>query len=136
MAEIILDDNALIISETDKRGRILYSNDEFLHYSGYSWDEIYYKSHNMLRHPDMPKETFKDLWQTIQSGATWYGLVKNKTKNGDFYWVFSTITPIISEDDDKRYLALRKKPTKEEIAKYGVLHQPVLKKLCNANIPQ
>ncbi|TDA63209.1 PAS domain S-box protein [Sulfuricurvum sp. IAE1] len=123
MREIEMDETSLIISETDARGVITFANDDFLRYSGYGWEELLGKPHNILRHPDMPKAAFKDLWDTIKKGATWNGFVKNRTKHGEYYWVYATVSPITFENGETRYLSLRRKPTRQEIAKYDALYK-------------
>ena len=123
MAEIHLADNDIIISETDSKGMITFANDTFVKYSGYVKDELLGKPHNILRHPDMPKAAFADLWQTIKDGKTWNGFVKNRTKNGDFYWVYATAAPVTAPDCSKRYISLRTKPTRAEIEKYDALYK-------------
>lgn len=110
MKEIILKDSHFLVSQTDKKGVITFANDDFCEICGYKNDELIGKPHNIIRHPDMPKWAFKDLWNTIQAGQTWQGFVKNKTKNGDYYWVFATIYPM--EDG---YMSCRTKPSAEEI---------------------
>lgn len=125
MAEIEMDQNSLIISETDGKGIITFANDDFVRYSGYQWDELLGKPHNILRHPDMPKAAFADLWKTIKGGKTWNGFVKNRAKNGDFYWVYATVAPITFENGETRYLSLRRKPTRSEIEKYDALYKTI-----------
>jgi len=123
MAEIEMDHSSLIISETDSKGVITFANDDFIRYSGYNWEELLGKPHNILRHEDMPKAAFGDLWKTIKEGHTWNGFVKNKTKHGDFYWVYATVSPITFENGETRYLSLRRKPTRNEIKKYDALYK-------------
>jgi aerotaxis receptor len=123
MAEIEMDQSSLIISETDHRGVITFANDDFIRYSGYTWEELLGQPHNILRHQDMPKAAFADLWKTIKEGKTWNGFVKNKTKRGDFYWVYATVSPITFENGETRYLSLRRKPTRTEINKYDALYK-------------
>ena len=123
MKEIIMDDHSLIISETDAHGVITFANDDFIRYSGFEWEELLGKPHNILRHPDMPKAAFKDLWKTIKTGQTWNGFVKNKTKRGEYYWVYATVSPITFENGETRYLSLRRKPTRQEIARYESLYK-------------
>ncbi|MCX6074420.1 MAG: PAS domain-containing protein [Campylobacterales bacterium] len=123
MAEIEMEQNALIISETDRTGVITFANDDFIRYSGYNWNELLGKPHSILRHSDMPKAAFADLWKTVKEGKTWNGFVKNKTKNGDFYWVYATVSPITFETGEIRYLSLRRKPTRNEIIKYDTLYK-------------
>lgn len=83
--EQLVGDNIAIISHTDETGRINFVNDDFLAISGYSREELLGQPHNILRHPDMPKEAFRDLWATLKRGRPWCGIVKNRCKNGDFY---------------------------------------------------
>ncbi|MCK9272180.1 ATP-binding protein [Candidatus Gracilibacteria bacterium] len=111
-------DHSNIISKTDINGNIVYVNDEFCRLSGYTSDELIGKSHNIIRHPDTPKETFKELWDTIQSKNVWKGNIKNKKKNGDAYWVKSTIVPILDENNNiLEYIAIRTDITELELAR-------------------
>ena len=113
--EIILDDYAFLVSETDEKGVITFANDNFCKIAGYDVDELIGKSHNIVRHLDMPKVAFEDLWKTINTGKIWNGIVKNKTKTGDFYWVNATAYPSKTKSGEIRYISVRVKPTKEEI---------------------
>lgn len=88
-------DRSTIVSKTDRRGVITYVNDQFCEISGYSQEELIGKPHNVVRHPDMPKEAFEELWKTIVSGNVWEGVVKNRKKDGSAYWVRTVINPII-----------------------------------------
>ncbi|WP_024954926.1 PAS domain-containing protein [Sulfurospirillum arcachonense] len=117
--ENILDDSALLVSETDSKGKILYANDLFLELSEYTLEEMIGKPHNMIRHPDMPKQAFKDMWSTIQKGDVWEGFVKNKTKNDHFYWVYATVFPY----GENHYLSVRKKAERDEIEKYEIIYK-------------
>ena len=85
----------VVVSKTDTKGIITYANDAFVAISGFSREELIGKSHNILRHPDMPSEVFRWLWDTLKSERPWRGMVKNRCKNGDYYWVNSTVAPII-----------------------------------------
>ena len=87
--EIILDSKRYIVSETDAKGKITFCNDYFLEVSGYSRDELIGKSHNIVRHPDMPKVVFKLLWETISKGKNINAVVKNMAKDGRYYWIFT-----------------------------------------------
>jgi len=87
-------DQSSIVSKTDKRGRITYANEAFVKISGYSLDELIGKPHNIVRHPDMPKDAFKEMWKTLKEKRTWRGAVKNLNKNGHSYVVESTVMPI------------------------------------------
>ncbi|QKF81784.1 PAS domain-containing protein [Halarcobacter ebronensis] len=123
MHEVKLDRKIMIVSETDAKGTILYANEDFCKISGYTKEELIGKPHNVVRHPDMPKAAFKDLWETIQRGDIWKGIVKNKTKNGDYYWVNATAYPSTSPNGNKRYISIRIMPTKEEIEKAEKLYK-------------
>lgn len=113
--EILLNNNSFIVSETDEKGIIKYANDEFCEISEYSLDELIGKPHNLLRHPDMPKAAFEDLWNTIKSGKAWKGFVKNRTKSNNFYWVYATIYPLESSDGSKGFMSCRKVASRDEI---------------------
>lgn len=121
--EIFLDRDTLIVSETNEKGIIVYANEDFCKIAGYSKDELIGNPHNMVRHEDMPKEAFKDLWQTLFRNETWNGIVKNKTKKGGFYWVNATVYPSIDKNGKKRFISVRVKPTKEEILKAETLYK-------------
>ena len=121
-----------LISVTDRKGRITYCNANFVMVSGYSAEELLGQPHNLLRHPDMPEEAFRDMWHTIQDkGKPWSALVKNRRKNGDHYWVRANATPMRSGDQIVGYLSVRTKPTADEIAAfeklYGMMQEEVAK---------
>jgi len=117
--EITLDETSMLVSETDSRGMIVYADETFVKYSEYTLDELIGKNHNMIRHPDMPRAAFKELWSTIKSGKAWQGFVKNRTKSGKFYWVYATVFPFGKD----HYLSVRKMANKEEIVTYEALYQ-------------
>ncbi|NDV92694.1 PAS domain-containing protein [Alteromonas sp. 345S023] len=96
-----------LISSTDKRGVIQHCNQEFVEVSGYEYDELVGKNHNVIRHPDMPKAAFKEMWQTLEAGNSWVGLVKNRRKNGDHYWVSAFITPVYEAGEVVGYESVR-----------------------------
>ncbi|MBW6391388.1 methyl-accepting chemotaxis protein [Billgrantia antri] len=104
-----LDDQQLLITRTNLEGKITFANDAFVEVSGYSRDELIGSPHNLIRHPDMPSAAFADLWQTIKRGDTWQGVVKNRCKNGDHYWVRATVTPIIEGGECLGYTSVRTK---------------------------
>jgi aerotaxis receptor len=104
-----------IVSTTDLKGRTTYANDDFIDISGFSLDELIGKSHNIVRHPDMPPAAFDDLWKTIKTGKSWMGIVKNRCANGDYYWVDAFVTPIIEDDHIVGYQSVRLKPDQEDI---------------------
>ncbi len=112
----------LLVSETDEKGLIKYANEDFCYFAEYSVDELEGKPHNIVRHPDMPKAAFKDLWETVKRGDIWRGFVKNNTKNGNFYWVYATVFPYTNSDGERGYLSVRKMATKQETQKYDKLY--------------
>ena len=101
-------DASAIVSKADIYGNITYVNETFCEVSGYTQDELIGRPHNVVRHPDMPKEIFKELWKTIKSKKIFKGIIKNRNKNGSFYYVASTIVPILNDNDEIiEYLSLR-----------------------------
>lgn len=117
MQEYILKSDDFLVSQTDGNGVILFANDDFCKIAGYTLEELVGKPHSIVRHPDMPKVAFKDLWSTAISDKVWSGYVKNKTKNGDYYWVYATVYPMYDEvRRAKTYMSCRRKPSKQEIA--------------------
>ena len=105
-----------IISQTDLKGKITFYNDAFLQISGFSKSELKGVSHSILRHPDMPKEAFAELWKNLSSGKPWMGLVKNKCKNGDFYWVCAYVSPIFDKNGEiTGYQSVRVAPERDQI---------------------
>ncbi|AYJ79512.1 PAS sensor domain-containing protein [Aliarcobacter cryaerophilus ATCC 43158] len=115
MKEMSLEKNTIIVSQTNEKGEILFANKDFCKIAGFSLEELLGKAHNTVRHSDMPKWAFEDLWKTLKSGKTWKGIVKNRTKDGGYYWVNATAFPSRSSDGTIRYVSVRVKPTKEEI---------------------
>jgi len=106
-----------LISSTDVRGIITHCNNAFVEVSGYAKDELINKNHNMIRHPDMPEGVFKEMWDTLQSGKIWMGLVKNRRKNGDHYWVSAFVTPVFENGKIVGYESVRVPAYEEEIAR-------------------
>ena len=112
-----------LISVTDLKGRITYCNTNFVTVSGFLGEELLGQSHNIVRHPDMPEEAFRDMWQTIQEdGLPWSALVKNRRKNGDYYWVRANATPVRDGDRIVGFLSVRTKPTSKEIETFERLY--------------
>ncbi|HEX6735049.1 MAG TPA: methyl-accepting chemotaxis protein [Azonexus sp.] len=107
--EVVLTPQTLIVSKTDLKGRIIYVNRDFLQISGFTEAELIGESHNIVRHPDMPQEAFADLWQTLQQHRPWTGYVKNRCKNGDFYWVEANVTPIWENGQVTGYMSVRRR---------------------------
>jgi methyl-accepting chemotaxis protein len=107
--EVQLTDATLIVSKTDLKGRITYVNQDFLQISGFTEAELIGEPHNIVRHPDMPGEAFEDLWRTLKEGRPWTGYVKNRCKNGDYYWVLANATPIWENGQVTGYLSVRRR---------------------------
>ena len=109
-------ENGLIVSSTDLKGIITYANRTFCNIAAYTKQELIGKNHNIVRHPDMPKAAFKELWDTIKAGKEWTGIVKNLRKDGLYYWVYSHITPIKNDAGEIiGYTAARRPATSVEI---------------------
>jgi len=124
MKEYILNSDDFLVSQTDAKGIILFANDDFCKVAGYDIAELVGKSHNIVRHPDMPKVAFKDLWDTVKSGNIWSGYVKNSTKDGGFYWVYATVYPMYdTETNEQKYLSCRRKPSIQEIKEAQELYK-------------
>ena len=105
----------MLVSTTDTKGIITHCNHAFVAVSGYTYEELIGQSHNLVRHPDMPSMAYKDMWHTIQQGHPWTGLVKNRRKNGDHYWVQANVTPIMQDGKPTGYMSVRTKPTASQI---------------------
>lgn len=113
--EHVLPAGAMLVSTTDPQGRILHCNAAFIHASGFSKDELLGQPHNLVRHPDMPEEAFRDMWETLGRGLPWTGLVKNRRKDGLFYWVRANVTPVIAGGRVTGYLSVRTQPSRQDI---------------------
>jgi PAS domain S-box-containing protein len=113
--EFVLAPDLVILSRSDLSGKITSYNEGFREVSGYSDVDLLGASHNILRHPDVPKAVFQDHWQTIEAGYTWSGVIKNRRKDGDYYWVFSHVTPIVEEGRTTGYLSVRYPATQQQI---------------------
>lgn len=111
-----------LVSTTDLQRRILYCNPAFIEVSGYIREELLGQPHNMIRHPDMPEEAFRDMWQTIESGQPWSGLVKNRRKNGDHYWVMANVTPLLDGDRPVGYMSVRTLPDRQQVSEAETLY--------------
>lgn len=113
--EHLISDNATLMSTTDPNSYISYANAAFVEASGYSIDDLRSQPHNIVRHPDMPKEAFADMWATLKSGEPWSALVKNRRQNGDYYWVRANAVPIIRNGQTMGYMSVRTKASSDEI---------------------
>lgn len=129
--ELQMRDDEFIVTKTDKVGRITYANPVFIALSGYTEQELLGQQHNIVRHPDMPRSVFKLLWETINSGNEFFGYVKNLSKDGSFYWVFATVTPSYSTENNNHseiigFFSVRRKPDKEKLAIVQDLYRDML----------
>ena len=115
----------MLVSTTDTKGVITYCNRAFIETSGFRDDELIGQPHNAVRHPDMPPEAFKDLWRTVGGGQPWTGLVKNRRKNGDHYWVEANVTPLMAGGKPQAYLSVRIKPSRAQIAQAEALYSQI-----------
>ncbi|MDD5359684.1 MAG: PAS domain-containing protein [Sulfurovaceae bacterium] len=123
--EYIFEDG-LIVSSTDLKGIVTYANRKFCEIAGYTKEELIGSNHNIIRHPDMPRVAFEDLWSKIRNGQEWEGVVKNLRQDGKYYWVHTFITPIKDEDRVIGYSAARTPATKEELEVAQSLYKNLL----------
>lgn len=119
------DESERIISTTDAKGIITSYNDTFFKISGFSADELDGKNHNVVRHPDMPPAAFEDLWNTVKQQQSWMGIVKNRCKNGDHYWVDAFVTPITENGEIFEYQSVRGKPDAERVKRAEAVYQRI-----------
>ncbi|MBB1089671.1 methyl-accepting chemotaxis protein [Rhodopseudomonas palustris] len=115
----------ILVSVTDTKGIITYCNRAFVAVSGFDETTLLGASHNIVRHPDMPAAAFKQLWDTVKSGKSWRGIVKNRCQNGDHYWVDAYVTPVYDGDTLTGYQSVRVKPTRLQIQEADALYAKV-----------
>lgn len=123
--EHTLKDDVILVSKTNLRGITSYANKPFIEISGFKEDELIGKNHNVVRHPDMPPEAFEDLWGSVKAGKPWLGIVKNRCKNGDYYWVQANVSPVFKNGQVVEYLSVRSKPSASEIEQATKLYQKI-----------
>ncbi|WP_259766503.1 PAS domain-containing protein, partial [Pseudomonas protegens] len=121
--ELVFPAEQRLISATDVRGKITYCNDEFVAVSGFSREELIGSPHNIVRHPDMPEAVFAHMWSYLKDGKSWMGIVKNRSNNGDHYWVNAYVTPIFSKGVIAGYESVRVKPEREQVERASALYQ-------------
>ena len=121
--EIDYPESKVFVTKTDTKGIITYTNDSFSEIAGFSREELIGVNHNIVRHPDMPAWAFKSLWDTVKDGHPWRGIVKNRAKSGDHYWVRATVAPITDKGTVVGYISLRKKPTRAEVSAAEALYK-------------
>ena len=111
-----------LVSRTDLKGIITYANDAFVELSGFTRDELIGRNHNLVRHPDMPPQAFAHLWATVKEGFPWRGVVKNRAKNGDHYWVDAFVVPIRKNDQIVGYMSVRSEPSRDQVRQAEALY--------------
>ncbi len=127
--EIVMRDDAFLVSKTDPAGRLTYCNQIFIEYSGYTERELLGQQHNIVRHPDMPRAVFALLWQTLKEGEEFMGYIKNLSKDGSYYWVFATVTPSFKADNSQEiigFFSVRRKPDKAKLQIIEPLYRDIL----------
>ncbi len=123
--ETILPENEFIYSRTDLKGVITEVNDAFCAVSGFSREEMLGQPHNMVRHPDMPEAAFKDMWEDLKTGRPWRGIVKNRRKDGGFYWVVASVSPVREAGQVVGYQSVRSRPSRDEIAEADAAYRRI-----------
>ena len=123
--EVHLQSGNPLVTKTDLKGTITYANENFIQISGFSREELIGSSHNIVRHPEMPAEAFADLWQMLKAGHPWRGLVKNRCKNGDFYWVEAFVSPIRESGQIVGYMSIRSLPDRRDIEAAESLYRAI-----------
>ncbi len=123
--EVVVPEGVTITSKTDMKGIITHANPAFIEISGFSEKELVGKNHNIVRHPDMPPIAFEGLWDDMKAGKTWTGIVKNRCKNGDFYWVEANVTPIYENGHLTGYLSVRTRPSRQQIEQAEALYRKI-----------
>ncbi len=126
--EVMMQQETILVTRTDLKGVISYANQAFIDISGFSRDELIGKNHNVVRHPDMPAAAFEDLWMCNKAGKPWMALVKNRCKNGDFYWVEANVTPVFKDGMVVEYLSVRYAPSRQQINAAEQLYQKLNEK--------
>ncbi len=120
---VVFPKGKILVSKTDLKGVITYASDAFVEISGFSRDELIGKSHNLVRHPDMPPQAFASLWNTVKEGRPWRGIVKNRAKNGDHYWVDAFVVPVRHDGQTIGYMSVRTEPSRDQISGAEALYR-------------
>jgi len=128
LCETIVPKDELIVSRTNLKGIITYANDTFSKISGYTIDELIGKPHNILRHPDMPKIVFNELWKSLETKGSWNGVIKNLRKDEGFYWVYAEISEVFKDGKLIEYKSIRTPISFEEKVKYQLFYDELKKK--------
>lgn len=127
LCETIVPKEELIVSRTDLKGNITYANETFAEISGYTADELIGKPHNIVRHPDMPKSIFKELWKDLDIKGSWSGVVKNKRKDEGFYWVYAEVSGVYKDGVLVEYKSIRTPISFDDKVKYQLLYDQLKK---------
>lgn len=130
--ERLVPEGVRLVSRTDTKGIITFANDAFVEVCGFSRDELLGSSHNIVRHPDVPPAVFEDMWDTLKKGLPWRGLVKNRAKNGDHYWVDAHVVPVRKNGETIGYMSVRTRPARDAIARAEALYAEVAR---NGQVP-
>lgn len=118
----VLYDDLYLLSETDEKGNVTYTNDAFLKIAGWKREDLIGQPHNVVRHPDMPRAAFRSLWNDVQEKGFWTGYVKNARKGGGHYWVYATVLRSTDKNGNVKYVSIRIKPSREDIKKAEALY--------------
>ncbi|EOZ7540900.1 methyl-accepting chemotaxis protein [Enterobacter hormaechei] len=132
--EYPLDDDTTLMSTTDLHSYMTHTNDTFVQVSGFTLQELLGQPHNIVRHPDMPKAAFADMWYTLQKGEPWSGIVKNRRKNGDHYWVRANAVPMVRNGQMTGYMSIRTRATQDEVAAVEPLYKALNEGRCKKRI--
>ncbi|MFA7241045.1 MAG: methyl-accepting chemotaxis protein [Sulfuricellaceae bacterium] len=133
-SEFVLRDSAMLVSKTDLKGQITYCNREFIEASGFSERELIGEPHSLVRHPDMPAEAYADLWKTLKAGNPWTGVVKNRRKDGGFYWVNANVTPLNEDGKTIGYMSVRSRAGDAQIAAATQLYREMREGRCRQRL--
>lgn len=123
--EVKMAEGSILVSKTNLKGAITYCNKEFKEISGFSYDELIGKNHNLVRHPDMPPEAFQSLWGDLKNKTPWTAPIKNRAKNGDYYWVNANVSPIYKNGEVVEYMSVRTRPSEQEISDAEKLYEKI-----------
>lgn len=115
--ETTVNEGECLVSTTNTKGVILDCNDQFVTVSGFEKDELLGQAHNLVRHPDMPQAAFQSMWDNLKGGKPWMGIVKNRTKDGGFYWVDAFVTPVWENGQIAAYESVRTKPAADAVSR-------------------
>ena len=121
--EVPFPEGRLIVSRTDLAGIITHANDAFVEMSGYEREALIGAPQHILRHPDMPKAAFKELWDTVTRGQKWHGYVKNLRRDGSYYWVYASVVPNVRGGAITGYTSVRRKPSRTRVAEAAALYE-------------